>query len=247
MYTAPGYWDRAVVQSDHGSQWSADNADQFAKMVLKNAPHCELGTRLTVSASKNSTPEQLAEWESAITYDAKTMTAIGKRYQELDQPEDALRCLEKAMKMMPETATAFPLADAYFAEGKFKQWKEVLNDLKDNPFPGLGRTRVEVKLAKGFLTRGLWEQAPTPANAAGESYSAWGMKLASRVEEALSDWKLPKDGFDKQVNLIQRAAVIFGTSGAKVPGAEILSKRSLWPRRTLTTHRNRVPHDSIAR
>jgi len=73
-------------------------------------------------------------------------------------------------------------------QGDMEKWKSTLERFLEGESLGLEHARVQVQLAEYHMGRLEWNDALPYADAAADTYSAWGMECASRCYEGLEDW-----------------------------------------------------------
>ncbi len=152
------------------------------------APHSEISVRYSIHTARKPTIKQLEEWEDKLTVDATAYTKLGNRYHSLNDIERAVRCYEKSLKALPTYETASKLADLYWQKD-FDKWEKALSDFLNSEDLGLQHARAHQKLAYGYAHYGLWHEAKAHAEAAGQTWSAWGLQIASYACEGLAEWE----------------------------------------------------------
>ncbi len=116
--------------------------------------------------------------------------ALGKKYAELKQYDEAEKCLERYMEQSPDRWAYQSLAACYQARGNIDRWKSTLDDfLTKTEVAGLEHARVQVQLANYYMGQKSWEDAKKYAEPAAETWAAWAMTCASQVNEGLKDWE----------------------------------------------------------
>src|SRR5262249_36506433 len=102
--------------------------------------------------------------------------------------EDAERCYERSIALSPTKDAYVDLADSYRAAGQEDMWLPTLERFFKVEDFGLGHASVHSIIANDFLDKGNWAEAEPHAVAAAQTWSAWGLLLASRVCEGLGHW-----------------------------------------------------------
>lgn len=131
----------------------------------------------------------LAEWEEKYGKYASVLKAIHQQYLELNQPQDAIRCLKKALEIQPSSSGSIQLAELYRASGDEAAWFKAMEDGLKAPDSGLQHADIHQQLANWLMDRGKFEEAGPHAKGAAKSYSAWGLQVGARWAESVRDWK----------------------------------------------------------
>jgi tetratricopeptide (TPR) repeat protein len=185
------------------------------------SPHSPQALRMEMQLVAKPTAEQLTDWESRAGEDPKAYAHIAGRFSALKQYEDAIRNFERSVDLSPSKDAFVGLANTHRAAGQDELWLPTLERFFKVEALGLEHAQVHAIIANDFIDKGKWEEAEPHALEAGQTYSNWGLLLASRVEEALGHW-------DNSEKLIFAAAKSYPSSS----GAEWY----FWCRRTGRGH-----------
>ncbi len=173
------WWDKLGPQMR--KLWAAD--------YRAISPHSPQPLRIESGLVENPTFEQVAEWESQAGEDPTIFYRLGAMYFNLEKYEDAERCYERSIALSPTKDAYVDLADSYRAAGEEDMWLPTLERFFKVEDLGLEHASVHSTIANDFLDKGKWAEAEPHAVAAAETWSAWGMLLASRVCEGLGHWE----------------------------------------------------------
>ena len=132
--------------------------------------------------------QPLKEWEEQYASSPAVLYGIHRKYLQLRQTPEAIRCLEKLLGVVPSSKNFQLLAALYKAEHNLEKWHSSLMRALESPDYGLDHARVGMELAEYYGHRGEWEKAKPHAVAAAESGSEWGLMVAARVFEGLEQW-----------------------------------------------------------
>lgn len=160
--------------------WVAD-----FQAVAPNAPN---SLRLEILTTDKPSDEQLAKWEERAGGDPVALTKIGNWYYSRKNLVAAIRCYDRSYSLSPEYKTATYLAVSYRDAGKEDKWLPALESyLKEDDY-ALGHALIHQTIANDYMRKGKWSDAEPHALEAAQTWSAWGLILASRVEEGLGKW-----------------------------------------------------------
>ncbi|HEX3601231.1 MAG TPA: hypothetical protein VHU84_13860, partial [Lacipirellulaceae bacterium] len=216
--TFPGMLEAYMAFSD--TWWSSLDAEmrqRFANDFKILSPHSPQALQLKIDGAENATYEDVAQWEAEAGEDPWAYSKIGEWYSYLKHYDDAVRAFEHSITLSPTESAYVGLADAYRDSGQEELWQPTLERfLKVEPL-GLENAKVHQLIANDLIDKGKLDEALPHALAAAETWAAWGLELASRVEEGLGHW-------DESEKWIREEAQAYPTGAA--------DKWYLWCRRT---------------
>ena len=152
------------------------------------APHLEVSARLLIRAEQSPTREKLARWESQIQVDPNAFAQLAAQYGKLDLQQEAIRCYEKSLAIFPTLDNTIALASLHWQRRDRQAWEKSLKKYLETDNYGLEHASIHNRLANNLAYLGEWQKARPHAIEAGDSFSSWGLKTASRVCEALAEW-----------------------------------------------------------
>jgi tetratricopeptide (TPR) repeat protein len=160
----------------------------YSNDLAKVSPHAPTALRMETKTTVRPSDEQLADWESRATGDPKTLSKIAVIYDERENHEAAIRCYKQSYELSPTPDEAMRLAAAYRADGQDEKWLPTLESYLDKEDYSLGHARIHGYIAQAYVEEERYQEAAPHAIAAGQTWSAWGLNLASQVTEALGQW-----------------------------------------------------------
>jgi tetratricopeptide (TPR) repeat protein len=161
---------------------------QLARSLMTASPYAPAARASTVATNWPAAEKYAETWEKESQHPT-LLIALGKRYAELQRPDDAERCLKRALALSPDRNTNRKLAETYKAQGKMDLWQETLEDYLKGEDTGLDHAQVCVELARYFMARKEWKRAQPYAEAAAETWAEWAMYCAAECAEGLGDWE----------------------------------------------------------
>ena len=109
------------------------------------------------------------------------------------------------------------LANLHRRAGNMERWKSTLESYLEIPDDGLGHAQVHKEIAEVLMAEEKWDDAEPHALAAAQTWSSWGLHLASQCYEGMGEW-------DK--------SEAFARNNAEAYGRHRLVRWYFWCRRT---------------
>ena len=162
---------------------------KFNNEFQEISPHSCNAIRLKIKYSRNSAPAHLAEWENELKEDPIAWFTLGRQYDKHHDWKSSARCYQRSLNISPSFMATKGLADAYYREGKKDLWQLALESYLEEEDLSLSHAKVHQLLAKEHIRNRAWQQAEPHALQAAQTYSAWGLELASQVYEGMQDWE----------------------------------------------------------
>src|SRR5579864_575858 len=153
------------------------------------SPYAPLPVAWAVERDWELAKPHVAEWEKSFRQSPAVLSALGKRYTELQQWDDAERCLKQYIGLSPDVVGFRLLADVYKSQGKLDRWKETLDEFLKHEDYGLAHATARVEIANYLMRQGKDKDALPYAEAAAETWAAWAMLSASVCNERLENWE----------------------------------------------------------
>jgi tetratricopeptide (TPR) repeat protein len=172
------WWDN--IGASMRKRWAAD----FHEI----SPHSPQALRFAIALTEKPAYEQVTQWEAQAGEDPHVHITLGILYAQFEHYDDAIRVYERSIKLSPSQDAFVGLANTYRAAGQENMWQPTLERFFEVETLGLEHASVHSLIANDLIDRGKLEAAEPHALAAAETWSAWGLELASRVEEALGKW-----------------------------------------------------------
>ncbi|WP_404306185.1 tetratricopeptide repeat protein [Neorhodopirellula lusitana] len=176
----------------NGTEWKPSTkkkADMLSWELGKVAPRSEVARRMDILKSEEPARKQLERWERRLNEDPIAYSELGKHYERLEDTENAIRCYKKSLDSLPTLTATRGLANLYFVQDDFAKGKQTLEDFLQTEDLGLSHARINEDLAWRLVGRGQWDEAKPHALEAAESWSSWGLRVASYVLEGLAQWE----------------------------------------------------------
>jgi tetratricopeptide (TPR) repeat protein len=169
---------------------TTDKKDHFGRILLIVSPYSAYAMATLVEHAWDQVKGEVPGWRAKVGDAPALLGALGKKYAELKQYDEAEKCLERYMEQSPDRWAYQSLAECYQARGNFDRWKATLDDfLTKTEDAGLEHARVQVQLANYYMSQKRWEDAKKYADPAAQTWAAWAMMCASQVDEGLKDWE----------------------------------------------------------
>jgi tetratricopeptide (TPR) repeat protein len=161
---------------------------RYARWLYEISPHSPLARAGLIQFDWPSVAKQAEQWEKAPGATAAVFRALGNRYAELGRPQDAIRCLQRAMSASPDKTAYEALAHVYKAQGDMVRWQAILDEYLTQESFGLDHAQVQVEIARYFMSLKHWKKAQPYADAAAETWAEWAMRCASECHQGLGNW-----------------------------------------------------------
>lgn len=153
------------------------------------SPHSPQALRFAMVLVDKPTYEQATQWEAQAGEDPTAYLSLGGTYFELKNYEDAIRMFERSIALSPTKEAFVGLATTYRAAGQESMWQPTLERFLEGGTVGLAQASVHSMIANDLMDRGKFDEAKPHAVAAAETWSGWGLQIASEVDEALGHWE----------------------------------------------------------
>lgn len=192
--TYMGFWLQALrhqdlIQPDLVRELQYDSQSQRYDLLvhfLSNvAPQLPQAVAQRIAASGLKDAEEARPLETRYDQSPRVLQAIADWYSSRGKYGDAKRCLERRIAIAPEVSAYRSLADVYAWSNERAKWKATLEEALKVPTLGLDHALIQDMLARYYMHRNELEQARPYAEAAAQSYSAWGLTCAALYNERL--------------------------------------------------------------
>lgn len=158
---------------------------ETARRLEAVSPHCPAARAARIMWDWQNVAGQAAPWEKEAAHRLPVLVALGRRYAALNRPGDAERCLRAAAKLAPEAEIYKMLAEIFRKQGDEKKWLATLEEFLKQPEYDLSQARMREEIARYFMRHRQFDKALPYAEAAAETYSAWGLLCAGECHEAM--------------------------------------------------------------
>jgi tetratricopeptide (TPR) repeat protein len=178
-----------VVGHDWWSQLKPENRRMLADALLEVSPKSPNAFRMQIELADDADKGQLAKWEAEAPDDPITWMDLGQRYYRLKEFDAAARCYKRSIDLSPSYDATVGLATAYKEGGKPELWQPTLEAYLKVEDLGLTHAQIHQLIANELIAKRDFQGAKPHAVAAGQTWSAWGLQLASEVCEGLQEWE----------------------------------------------------------
>ena len=179
-----GYYGLAAKLRTTGIQ----NNDGRIYALLQASPYSPQARAYLVAHAWSDAERDLDKWQKDSQH-PELLLALGRHYlaaNELDKAEDYFK---RAINLSPEYPAFRSLADVYKKQNKTDQWAATLEKVLQEVDTGLEHARVQVELARHFMSLKDFKRAQPYADAAAETWAAWAMLCAADCYEGLGEWE----------------------------------------------------------
>ncbi|GAB5404403.1 MAG: hypothetical protein Aurels2KO_26340 [Aureliella sp.] len=165
-------------------------------------PKSPIRWRYEILYSDIESVDELAEIEDKLGRDAIGYRHAGAEYWGIYKRTEAeaaltgaIRCLNRSIKLLPDSSTAIRLAKIHWDQGNKQAWESSLQEFlaSDVEQTGLQPSVIQAHLAYGLADQGRWKEAHEFALLAASTASGSGFLCASATAEGLEDWDESED------------------------------------------------------
>ena len=160
-----------------------DRKDHFGRVLLIISPYSAYAMGTLVEADWDEVKDEVPAWRAKVGDAPALLGALGKKYVELKQYDEAEKYLKRYMELSADLWVYQQLAACYEARGDRERWKATLDDyLTKTEAAGLQHAQVQVQLANYLMKQGRWADAKKYAEPAAETWAALGDDLRLAVQ-----------------------------------------------------------------
>ena len=189
-YSHPGLLD---VSYGRAKQWTSVITQRhhrlFANELAAVSPRSVNAVRFQWEMKEDLSEEQLKEFEADLKADPIGWMTLGHQYYGLNKLDAAIRCYRRSLEISPCKDATVRLADCYYYNDQEELWVPTLESYLEVEDLGLAHGAIHRRIANYHVNKRAWLQAEPHAGEAAQTYSAWGLGLASKVYEGMRDWK----------------------------------------------------------
>ncbi|QDV75300.1 hypothetical protein K2D_35890 [Planctomycetes bacterium K2D] len=185
----------ALLEADHGLvlRWRKHFSDEDHQSILADiatvSPYAPQAQRLKFAEADNPDRETVKSWEAELRDDPLGWMAAAWQYKRLGDDENAIRCYRRSIDISPCMDSVRALSEIYYRKGDKDRWEQTLKSYLKLEDLGLAHAQIHREIANEHLSLRAWKQAEPHALEAAQTYSSWGLLLASRVYEGMQDQK----------------------------------------------------------
>lgn len=137
---------------------------------------------------KRSGLVSLSDVEEKYHKSVVVLQALYERHHNDGHPDDAKRCLKKAIDLAPTCESYMNLAELYQQEDDREQWQQALAKALKLPTQGLDHAEAHYQLAVWLMRQGKWPAAKPHVTKAVESNASFALWTGSRYAEGVENW-----------------------------------------------------------
>lgn len=185
----------ALLEADHELvlRWTKHFNDENHRSILADfaaiSPYAPQANRLKFAQADDPDLATVKTWEAELRDDPLVWMAAAWQYKRLEDYESAIRCYRRSLDISPCMDATQSLAAIYYTQGDKERWEETLKSYLNVDDLGLAHSEIHRDLANEHISLRAWKQAEPHALEAAQSYSSWGLLLASRVYEGMREAK----------------------------------------------------------
>jgi tetratricopeptide (TPR) repeat protein len=159
-----------------------------ARKLQAVSPFSPYPLQMLVEEDWGYSKAHVATWEKEHQHHVGVLDAIGARYLQFDQLDDAERCFKRCVELSASRHLYERLADVYARRGDRQQWQATLDAFLAKPDYALDHASIRVRVANHFMDERQWDQALPYAKAAAETHAAWAMDCLVRCYESMHNY-----------------------------------------------------------
>jgi hypothetical protein len=198
---------RGIPQGEHFGTRAMQHQDQVYRDILREgrysreifwkehannlrrvSPHSHLTVASSIEFDWAYSEPHAEEWERQHLESSRVQAALGKQYLAHQKLEDAIRCLERAIRLEPDFQSYAALASAWLQLKNEARWLETWNNFLHEEEQGLNQTLARVKVADYFLLQGRPVEALPYAEDARGSGALWAIRTLADCKTALKQF-----------------------------------------------------------
>jgi tetratricopeptide (TPR) repeat protein len=181
----------SLLERDIAERLRRTNAarDHFGRILLNINPYSAHAMGILVEVAWDQVKGEVPTWREKVGDAPALIAALGRKYAELKQYDEAEKYLRQYMEISPDPWAYRTLAECYKARGDNDRWLATLDEFLTKTEPaGLEHAKLQVDIANDLMKRGRWADAKKYAEPAAETWAGWAMICASECNEGLKDW-----------------------------------------------------------
>lgn len=159
-----------------------------ASTTLDISPETPVVVAIQVAHAWEAAAESAAEWEKEYATDPIVQDVLARRYAALHRMEDATRCLERRIELLPDIDSYNQLAKLQLLKADQEAWVKTKIKSLTLPDRGLEGTTIRVELARHFAQQKDLKTACEYADQAARSGAGWAYQCAAECHELNGDW-----------------------------------------------------------
>ena len=149
---------------------------EYSGHLRRVSPYSPLTIATVTELDWEYAAPRAAQWEKEYSQSPQVQLALGKQFVDHEKYADGVRCLERAVVLMPEYPVYAALAAAWHKQKNEKKWLETWNSYLQEEDYGLSHARARVTIAEHYMLQGRWAEALPYAEAAADSGAEWTLR-----------------------------------------------------------------------
>ena len=175
--------ERHLTERSMGPQYERGEIDELRKV----SPHSLIYMQKMIQDDWAACVPELDQWVRQHGDHPMLAAALGWRYTQLKQWDQAEKFLRTYLAKAPDQWTYEMLAQNFLEQGNEPAWLATLKQRLEHPDYGLDHAKTNMIIARHYMDQKKWDVARPYADAAAESYSQWGLETAAECYEGLGD------------------------------------------------------------
>ena len=132
------------------------DARRTAVRLRDISPYMPFSVMMGLNYDLDGLRSRKPELEKKYSRNASVMAMLGQCYFNEQKSDDAIRCLQVAVKLDPSQQNYMALSEAYRLKGDEADWLSTLETYLKTEDYGLGHAQIQVKIADHFIGKGDW-------------------------------------------------------------------------------------------
>jgi tetratricopeptide (TPR) repeat protein len=187
-----GLAHRSILARDFAEliRQTNDRMPQLARVLLNISPYSSYAMATLIASDWDRIKCDVPAWREKVGDAPGLLGALGKKYAELKQYDEAEHCLKRYVELSGDEWAYQELAACYEARGDRDRAKATIGGYLNNTESG-GRqqhAQVQAEIANKLMKEGRWQEAKPYAESAADTGAAFGMECASACAEGLKEW-----------------------------------------------------------
>lgn len=162
--------------------------DQLAEAFYETWPNSTLARQAMINHNWRAVKLDLDVWINRTAQEPLLTPALAQRLIAEREFEKAAQMLEQSVKLAGSFEAYFQLATCYQRMDKKLDAIEAFKGALQLPDRGLSRAKFNEYIAREYLKLDRAQDALPYAEAAADSYSEWGLRVAGETHEILRSW-----------------------------------------------------------
>lgn len=164
--------------------------------LLRNiSPFSPVAVALRARYAGPDVVAKLPEFEKNYLDHAVVQRALGYRHQADGRLPDAIRCWKKWVELSQSEEALRCLAKVYLAQGNEDLWLQTLESALEEEDTGLVHSRVRADIAEHYMSKKEFKRAEPYAMKSAESGAQWALLCVAHCKVGLGQWEQATEFF----------------------------------------------------